>query len=152
MSSKKEVIPVTSLIRDYLKEMEVSDEEKDRFSSIVSEGHYLKKERFKYIITNDKDNKTNIDDKISFYNNIATKLDKSLVWVYQELVLNGYGEYIDHNSDIYKASLLAYSDISYFIEKNDIEGLKFYEKYCILDKNIYGDCVISKKCKKLIKR
>ena len=137
MSSKKEVIPVTSLIRDYLKEMEVSDEEKDRFSSIVSEGHYLKKERFKYIITNDKDNKTNIDD---------------LVWVYQELVLNGYGEYIDHNSDIYKASLLAYSDISYFIEKNDIEGLKFYKKYCILDKNIYGDCVISKKCKKLIKR
>ena len=152
MSSKTDIIPVTSSIREYLKEMEVSNEEKERFSSIIGDGYYFKKERFKYIITNDKDNKVNIKDKISFYKEVSNKLDKSLVWVYQELVLNGYGNYINPSDDIYKASLLAYSDISYFIEKNDIEGLNFYERYCLLDNSFYGDNVISNKCKRLIKR
>ena len=147
MSSKTEIIPVTSEIRKYLRDIELNDREKEKFFPIVRDGYYLKKERSKYVISNDKCNSAIVDMRMAFYKDVANKIDKSLVWVYQQLVLDGYGNYISSDSDVYRTAALAYSDMEYFIDNNDTKGLECYESYCLNNKYY----VVNNKCKKINK-
>ena len=142
--SKSNIIPVTFMIRKYLKDTSITDDDKKRFSKLVDDTKYcLQKEENGFIIydKNDQDfyldNIKKTEEKVKFYKDIAKKLNKSYIWVYQEVVLDGYGNYVDVNSDIYKASLLAYKDV-YGLD-TDTDFISEFENAFILAGHFYDE-------------
>ena len=144
------IIPVTYEIRKYLKDTKITEDDKKRFSKIIDGSRYcIKKDRNHFIIFDYNDEKFYLDNidktnkKIKLYKDIASKINKSYVWVYQQIVLDGFGNYVDVNSDIYKSSLLAYEDIG-GLDSQD-EYVSYFEKEFILNGHIYDEDVYSKK-------
>ena len=111
MGVKSIIIPVTSKVREYLHN-NVDD------SNI---------------------NPCNYNEILDFYYDIAEKNNKSLVWIYQSMVLAGLGDYVDFESDIYQASLMAYVDVLALIYNNKFDYLPFYEETCVLEGSLYDD-------------
>ena len=147
----KGILPVTNEIRNYLRN-QLSNEEVER----ELKKYGFSKEIYKVIkgvgktIIANKDNeaknkKETIQEKIIFLKDIARKMDKSLIWIYQELVLSGYGEYIDEDSDIYKAALLANKDVQNILKKSTEEYALWYEDFCVLNGTAYDEKVKPKK-------
>lgn len=126
MKYNEEIVPVTSAIRKYL-----------------SSGAEDKNERIDL---------SHFDDDLEEYMLFASENDKSLVWVYQSMVLDGYGKYIDRESDIYQASLIALSDILTFANDNVIWMLPVYEEDCILNGRLYNDLLFIDRLKKTKKK
>ena len=157
--NKTEIIPVTELIRQYLQER---DKNKELIESFAQR-HKFSKEEYDIEINNKiytierKDNKENkrkeriIQTKL-FLIDIAKKLNKSLIWVYQELVLNGYGEDIDPNSEIYQVALLANEDVSIIKDKYNKKELIWYENLCILNGHLYEEMLCVKRVTKKLKK
>ena len=140
---RSDIIPVTHEIRNYLKS-QLPEKEKNKILNKLGlnpEDYDVIKEIGKIIITNIEEDyqekMETIDNKIFFLKDLAEKMDKSLVWVYQEMVLNGYGKYIDRNSDIYKASLLAYEDVELILNILPQDEERWYEDFCILNGDLY---------------
>ena len=75
----------------------------------------------------------------------AKENDKSLVWVYQSMVLSGLGNYIDMDSDIYQASLMAFVDVISIVNSDKREQLPFFEDMCILEGHLYDDMLFIEK-------
>ena len=84
-------------------------------------------------------NISNYDEALKYYTSVALVNGKSLIWVYQSLVLSGYGKYVDINSDMYQVSLMAYLDVLKIMSGSKKKRISFFEKYCILDGTIYED-------------
>ncbi|MBQ6494847.1 MAG: hypothetical protein IJI49_02465 [Bacilli bacterium] len=126
MKYNEDIIPVTRAIRKYLSTSERNKDEKIDLSCF--------------------------DDDLEEYMIIASEIDKSLVWVYQSMVLDGYGKYIDRDSDIYQASLIAFSDVLTFANNDIIWMLPIYEEDCILNGRIYNDLLFIDRLKKTKKR
>lgn len=112
-----EIIPVTRRIREYIYR-NVDD-------SFISNNNY--------------------DEILDYYLDIANKKNKSLVWVYQSMVLVGLGNYVDFDSDIYQASLMAYVDVLALIYNNKFDCLPFYEETCVLEGSLYDDMLFMEK-------
>lgn len=152
------IIPVTYEIKKYLEDTEITEKDKERFSKLIDNSKYcLKKVKNGFIIfdsTDDKfylDNINKINKKIESYKLIANRLNKSYIWVYQMIVLDGYGEFVDSNSDIYIASFLAYQDVK-DLSLSDDEYMFNFEKNFILNGHLYDSEVkYSNNYKKLIK-
>ncbi len=121
MDYKSNIIPVTKEIRDYIRSN-----------------------------SNDREDLVDFDSDLEKYMQKAEDYDKSLVWVYQSMVLDGYGRYIDMNSDIYQASLIAYVDVLSVIE-NKKENLPFFEKFCVLEGDLYNQMLLFDKKKRVKK-
>ena len=126
MKYNEDIIPVTRAIRKYLSTSERNKDEKIDLSCF--------------------------DDDLEEYMIIASEIDKSLVWVYQSMVLDGYGKYIDRDSDIYQASLIAFSDVLTFANNDIVWMLPIYEEDCILNGRIYNDLLFIDRLKKTKKR
>ena len=126
MKYNEEIVPVTSAIRKYL-----------------SSGAEDKNERIDL---------SHFDDDLEEYMLFASDNDKSLVWVYQSMVLDGYGKYIDSKSDIYQASLIALTDVISFAHLDILWMLPTYEEDCILGGRIYNDLLFLERSKKTLKR
>ena len=95
------IIPVTTEIREYLKK---SEENKKKIEDFVKKYNFSKEkydimidENNNIIIQNKNIKEKNIIEKIDnkelFLRDVAKKLNKSIIWVYQEMVLSGYGKY-----------------------------------------------------------
>ena len=147
------IIPVTYEIRNYLNNQLLKEEEINYLKKIglSAEKYNVIVEKGKTTIVDKKENskqkQETIDAKIAFLKDIASKMDKSIIWIYQELVLKGYGEYIDENSDMYQASLLAYNDVMLALNNHPEEVVRWYEDFCILNGSLYEEAVIYKKKK-----
>ena len=126
MKYSEDIIPVTSAIRKYLRS---GVEDKNKRIDLSS-----------------------FDNDLEEYMVFASENDKSLVWVYQNMVLDGYGKYIDRDSDIYQASLIAFSDILRFANNDVIWMLPVYEEDCILNGRFYNDLLFIERLKKTKKR
>ena len=126
MKYSEDIIPVTSAIRKYLRS---GVEDKNKRIDLSS-----------------------FDNDLEEYMVFASENDKSLVWVYQNMVLDGYGKYIDRDSDIYQASLIAFSDILTFANNDVIWMLPVYEEDCILNGRFYNDLLFIERIKKTKKR
>lgn len=126
MKYSEDIIPVTSAIRKYLRS---GVEDKNKRIDLSS-----------------------FDNDLEEYMVFASENDKSLVWVYQNMVLDGYGKYIDRDSDIYQASLIAFSDILTFANNDVIWMLPVYEEDCILNGRFYNDLLFIERLKKTKKR
>ena len=150
--NNNKIIPVTNEIRNYLKkQLTIEEVEKELKKYGFSKEIYdVIKETGKTTIVNKKEEEKNkketIEEKILFLEDIARKMGKSIIWVYQELVLSGYGEYIDKNSDIYKVSLLAYKDVQSILKKSTKEEVIWFENFCVLNGTLYEE---KYECKKL---
>ena len=88
---------------------------------------------------------SNYDEILNYYLNIAKENDKSLVWVYQSMVLSGLGNYVDMDSDIYQASLMAFVDVISIVNSDKREQLPFFEDMCILEGHLYDDMLFIEK-------
>ena len=151
------IIPVTTEIREYLKK---SEENKKKIEAFVKKYNFSKE---KYDIIIDKNNNViiqnknikekniieKIDNKELFLRDVAKKLNKSIIWVYQEMVLSGYGKYIDSESTIYQVAALAKKDVSINLKK---EEMIEYENSYLLNGNIYEEKLKTKNLKKIEKR
>ena len=122
------IIPVTKKIRDYLKSNQ-SVEPDVSYGLFDLEYSYSRSEM--------------VVQKIMDLKWQALQQNKSLVWVYQELVLSGYGYDISHESDIYQVAKLAYEDMVVYLRKNVDEAL-VYEECCVLEGNIYEKLFMKK--------
>ena len=136
------IIPVTYEIKKYLEDTEITEKDKESFSKLIDNSKYcLKKVKNGFIIFDSTDDKFYLDNinktnkKIEHYKLIANRLNKSYIWVYQMIVLDGYGEFVDFNSDIYKATLLAYEDIG-GLDDHD-EYVSYFENNFILNGHLY---------------
>ena len=143
------IIPITHDIREYLKYKEKNDEKTLSIKSKFNEEKYdIIKEKGKIIITKKGeytiDNRL-IEEKLLFLKSIKEKLDKSLIWVYQEMVLSGYGYNIDPESDIYKVTELAYEDRNIILKNKTEKDLIWYENFCMLQGNLYEEMLLLKK-------
>lgn len=143
------IIPITHDIREYLKYKEKNDEKTLSIKSKFNEEKYdIIKEEGKIIITKKGeytiDNRL-IEEKLLFLKSIKEKLDKSLIWVYQEMVLSGYGYNIDPESDIYKVTELAYEDRNIILKNKTEKDLIWYENFCMLQGNLYEEMLLLKK-------
>ncbi len=155
---KSNIIPVTFKIRKYLDDTKITEGDKKRFSKLVDNSKYhIQKVQNGFIIYDVTDEKFYLDSinqtnkKIEFYKNVANRLNKSYVWVYQQVVIDGYGEYVDTNSDIYLASFLAYQDIKGLSDDDD-EYMYNFEKRFILNGHLYdSEIKYANNRKKLIK-
>ena len=139
---RSEIIPVTYEIRKYLNNQPTRIEEDEilyKFGLDIKNNRVIK-EIGKIIITNKKEEyqnkKETMENKLIFLKDIAKKMHKSLVWVYQEMVLSGYGECIDKNSDIYQESLLAYEEVSLALTILPKDEERWFEENHILTGNI----------------
>ena len=153
---KKEIIPVTCSIRNYL----ISEKDNELiYESLYHKLHFFEYRIFKrngaiHIERDSMDSKLlyekEIYEKIQFFMEVAEKLHKSLVWVYQEMVLYGYGYDIKSNSDIFKASMMAYEDVSYIRDKFGDEEAFLYEENVILNSRLYDKLIESNRSNKKI--
>ena len=140
----KNIIPITSKVRNYLLNQENKRVIPD-WKALESGDNYRIDKR-----------KKEAENKLKELKKQASLQNKSLIWNYQEMVVNGFSEYIDINSDIYKATALAYHDIINIINTKGQEEANWYEDCCVLTGHIYDEVIeknknISKRTKKLIK-
>ena len=146
------IIPVTHSIREYLKYQEDIKQKIKMYYKLMnlSETDFQVFEKNHTIViehyNDDCDRLRQIEylNRVKFLMGIANKLHKSLIWVYQELVLSGYGYDINEDSDIYQVSLLAYQDISSFLIQGD-EKERMFEDSHLLDGKQYECCYFKKK-------
>ena len=149
---KTTIIPVTKEIKKYIKNEEKNKIEAQKFRKKYD----FKEEKYATSIENGitiirrkdiehKDNKLDvkIKSKINFLTDIANKLDKSTIWIYQELVLCGYGEYIETENFIYKIAKLAYDDIS-VLSENTLEEIENTKYNYLLNGKVYEELLIQK--------
>ena len=153
--NRSDIIPVTYEIRKFLKNQPTKIEEEELLYKLGLDikNNRVIKEIGKIIITNKKEEyqnkKETMENKLIFLKDIAKKMNKSLVWVYQEMVLSGYGECIDKNSDIYQASLLAYEEVSLAQSILPKDEEKWFEENHILAGNSNEKKLIHKKDKEV---
>lgn len=151
------IIPVTCAIREYLKYQDDIEKEIRKYYELLhlsgADFHIFEKNHNIVIehINNDSDRLRQVEylNRLQFLKNIANKINKSLIWVYQELVLSGFGLDVSEDSDIYQVSLLAYQDVSSFLYQGD-DGEKEFEDNYLLSGNRY-EVSYAKKRKKLDK-
>ena len=91
------------------------------------------------------------DEVLNKYLNMAVTKNKSLVWVYQNMVLSGFGNYVDFDSDIYQASLMAFVDVISILNSDENVYLPFFEDMCILEGHLYDDMLFREKYGKVRK-
>lgn len=144
------ILPVTHEIREYLKKEPTEGEKKILLNNLGLDYNEfdITKKIGKTIITKKGEkiyNKNNVNNRLSFLNDIAQKLNKSLVWIYQEMVLDGYADEIKEESDIYQAALLAYNDIEYLLRNSNEKELTLFEEYYVLNGNFYNQKINSQK-------
>ena len=143
-----DIIPVTYSIRQYL----IYQEEMKKKIKMFSEKNGFSLDEYNIFLRNSciniekkNDNKrdynSEFENRVMFLKNIAKKINKSSIWVYQELVLSGYGEYISSDSDIYQLAMLAYEDVSYILENKGEESAIMFENSSVLNGNVYENDV-----------
>ena len=120
---KSEIVPVTRRIRDYL----FSDMEECNSALLY-------------------------DNALMTYYNVASRDGKSDIWVYQNLVLDGFGRYVDGDSDMYQEALLAYSDVIKIVNSDKKDSLDFFEEVCILEGDIYKEMLREEQFRRIRKK
>ncbi len=123
MKIKSEIVPVTRRIRDYL----FSDMEECNSALLY-------------------------DNALMTYYNVASRDGKSDIWVYQNLVLDGFGRYVDGDSDMYQEALLAYSDVIKIVNSDKKDSLDFFEEVCILEGDIYKEMLREEQFRRIRKK
>ena len=123
MKIKSEIVPVTRRIRDYL----FSDMEECNSALLY-------------------------DNALMTYYNVASRDGKSDIWVYQNLVLDGFGRYVDGDSDMYQEALLAYSDVIKIVNSDKKDSLDFFEEVCILEGDIYKEMLREEQLRRIRKK
>ncbi len=139
------IIPATFEIRNFLKK-QLSKEDEANFLKKVGlkpEDYTVLIETGRITIINKKeDEKYRIEEmqrKEAFFKDIASKMNKSIIWIYQELVISGYGEYISENSNMYQAALLAYEYEKEILKIHNEETVKQFEDSHILSGTLYEE-------------
>lgn len=137
------ILPVTHEIREYLKKEPTKREKKILLNNLGFDDNKfdITKKIGKTIITKKGEkiyNKNSINNRLNFLSDIAQKLNKSLIWIYQEMVLDGYAEEISEESDIYQAALLAYKDTEYLLRNSNEQELILFEEYYVLNGTFYN--------------
>ena len=153
------IIPVTRFIRGYLVYQKVMNKRiqdcYERLGLSDKEYHIYEKNHSLVIEKRDSDNdmihQAEYLNNVLFLREVARKVGKSLIWVYQELVLNGYGDDISMDSDIYQTSLLAYADVYSFLSNSSQENISSFEDDVILVGNQYEE-MFHQRCKKIKKK
>lgn len=123
MKIKSEIVPVTRRIRDYL----FSDMEECNSALLY-------------------------DNALMTYYNVASRDGRSDIWVYQNLVLDGFGRYVDGDSDMYQEALLAYSDVIKIVNSDKKDSLDFFEEVCILEGDIYKEMLREEQFRRIRKK
>ena len=146
---KGSIIPVTRAIRDYLRKKEKNDGLLMTISNLFNgdgNNYSLRRRHGSIVLVRNGEDTyqvhydEEVQKKIEVLKKIALDLDKSLVWVYETMVLDGYGDDIDAKSDIYQASMLAYKDVS-FIIRHEGEEVAFEQEANILNGHKYDKMV-----------
>ncbi len=124
-----EIIPVTHVLRNFLDEKEKNREEIINYDFDIEDYEYFKlKLNIKAIVNN-----------------------KSDIWVYQELIRHGYGNFIDRDDDMYKMAKLAYDDVKRILNTEGEVGAIVFENVHVLFGNEYKD-KLKNTNKKVLKR
>lgn len=161
MKSKNSgIIPVTSAIRKYLAYQEnVKKNIHNYYEKLyLSDKEYVIYEKnFNIVIQHccDYDEKMFQVEylyRVQFLRDIAKKINKSLIWVYQELVLLGFGDNIPEKSDIYQVSLIAFNDVSSFLNDEDRMDEILFENDYLLTGRMYEIMYYTNMVKKLDRR
>ena len=146
------IIGVTEAIREYLEDEKRHYVQLNRLDNVINENNdydiFFK--RNEYVLSKKSEDEKFLRyceylKKVDFLKEIAFKLDKSLVWVYQSLVLDGYGHDVDISSDVYQASLYAYYDVLWMMEYGVREDVIDFEQQHVLVGKRYGRLSNSKK-------
>ena len=154
------IIPVTNAIREYLNKHEKKDKE------IKEMYHKLGFDKDKYNVfrenhninikikgnNNDERREEIVQKKYLFLKNIANKINKNIIWVYQEMVLSGYGHDIDEESLMYKAALRANKDVQEILQTKGENDAIWFEDYNVLIGHLYEDLELKKEKIKVKKR